>query len=98
MTLASGPMSARRRSRRTAVRICCAAFSGLVIKARSKSASALSRSPAISETLGSKRALRAMFVLIPPGWMVVTDTLAPSISSSIRRVSLNPRTANFAAL
>ena len=46
MTLASGPIRARRRSRWTAVRIWRAAFSGLVMKARSKSAAALSGSPA----------------------------------------------------
>ena len=44
------------------------------------------------------RAFLAMFVLMPPGWIVVTDTGAPSISSSMRSVSVKPRTANFAAL
>ena len=98
IALASGPISARRRSRWTAMRICAAAFSGLVMKARSKSLTDLSGLPATSRTLACMRALRAMFVLIPPGWIVVTETLAPSISSSMRRESLNPRTANFAAL
>ena len=98
MTLASGPIRARRQSRWTAVRIWRAVFSGLVMKRRSKSATALSASPVIADSLASIRALRAMLVLIPPGWMVVTDTLAPSISSSIRSVSVKPRTANLAAL
>ncbi len=44
------------------------------------------------------RALRAMLVLMPPGWMVVTETLEPSMSSSMRNESVNPRTANLAAL
>ena len=44
------------------------------------------------------RALRAMLVRMPPGWMVVADTGAPSISSSMRRQSVKPRTANLAAL
>ena len=68
------------------------------MKARSKFANVFSASPVIAATLGSIRALRAMLVLIPPGWMVVTDTLAPSISSSIRSESVKPRTANLAAL
>ena len=68
------------------------------MKARSKSLTAFSGSPATSRTLASIRALRAMFVLIPPGWTVVTETLAPSISSSMRSESVNPRTANLAAL
>ena len=50
--MASGPMSARRRSRRTAMRICLAAFSGLVVKARSMSLIAVSGSRAGSRHAG----------------------------------------------
>ncbi|HVM52048.1 MAG TPA: hypothetical protein VM262_02525 [Acidimicrobiales bacterium] len=57
-----------------------------------------STSPARAATLSSKRAFFAMFVLMPPGWMVVHDTGARSISSSMRNASVKPRTANFDAL
>ena len=98
IALASGPISARRRSRRTAVRICSAAFSGLVMKARSNSFGGLLGISCDVADARVQRALRAMFVLIPPGWTVVTETLVSSISSSMRRVSVKPRTANLAAL
>src|SRR5579875_617120 len=98
MTLASGPTSTRRRSVITAARIWRAARSGDVSAIRSNCRRASSRPPATSATLGSMRALRAMLVLIPPGCTVVADTGAPSIRSSIQRVSVKPRTANLAAL
>ena len=44
------------------------------------------------------RALRAMLVLIPPGWIDVAETPHRSMSSSMRRASVKPRTANLAAL
>ena len=43
-------------------------------------------------------ALRAMLVLIPPGCTQVTRTACPASSISWRRLSVNPRTANLAAL
>jgi hypothetical protein len=44
------------------------------------------------------RAERAIEVLTPPGWTVVALTPELVISSSWRRHSVKPRTANFAAL
>ena len=44
------------------------------------------------------RALRAMFVAIPPGWTQWTPTGLRAITISWRSASVKPRTANFAAL
>ena len=51
-----------------------------------------------SVALGSRRALRAMLVRMPPGCTVVHDTGLRAISSSMRSASVKPRTANLAAL
>ena len=42
--------------------------------------------------------LRAIAVLMPPGCTQVTSTGCPAMSISWRSDSVNPRTANFAAL
>ena len=95
---ASGPISARRRLRSTALRICRAAFSGDVSANRSNSSTKSSGPLPPIVMLGSTRAFRAMEVLMPPGWIVVAETPARSISSSILSASVWPRTANFEAL
>ena len=96
MSLASVPTSTRRRSASTAARILRAALSGDVLARRSNWAP---RSPPSRPGRAPRmRALRAMLVLIPPGWTVVHDTPQGLISSSMRSASVKPRTANFAEL
>jgi len=75
-----------------------AAFSGLVMNSFSKSWRACSGSEPMSTRLACIRALRAMLVLMPPGCTVVADTPQRAMSSSSRRASVKPRTANLAAL
>jgi hypothetical protein len=72
-----------------------AALSGVVMVIASKSAAIWSwLRPSPSGSLRT-RALRAMLVLIPPGWTVTAETPVPR--SSWRSESVNPRTANFDA-
>ena len=71
-----------------------AAFSGLIVASfSSKSLAAASWS-----TWSEVRALRAIAVLIPPGWTTVTPTGWPAMSSSSRSASVSPRTAYLVAL
>ena len=70
-----------------------AAAAGVVL-ARASNAAAAS---ALSCPLVT-RALRAMAVRTPPGWMQLTETGRPSTRTSCRSASVKPRTANFAAL
>ena len=72
-----------------------AALSGVVMVIASKSAAICSwLRPRPSGSLRI-RALRAMLVVIPPGWTVTAETPVPR--SSWRSASVKPRTANFDA-
>ena len=71
-----------------------AAFSGVIRASFSSKSLAVAALSSWSET----RALRAIAVLMPPGWTAVTPTLWPAISISSRIASVMPRTAYFDAL
>ena len=98
MARASEPISTRRLLPFTPLRMVWEASSGVVRNIFSKSRRALSTSPVIFSTPAPMRALRAILVLMPPGCTEVQDTRPPSISSSWRRASVKPRTANLDAL
>ena len=95
MNTASEPMSWRRRFLRMAERMSDAARSGVVAKNFSNSAADF---PSTHPCRWVIRALRAMLVLMPPGWTQVTPMGLSSTSSSWRSASVKPFTANFAAL
>ena len=72
-----------------------AALSGVVRSSASNSAAICSWLRPRPSGSFLTRALRAMLVLIPPGWTVTARTPVPR--SSWRSESVNPRTANFEA-
>jgi hypothetical protein len=84
--------------RSTALRICFAARSGVVMATLSNEVPTSGVPPVKAVTLSCTRALRAMFVLMPPGCTVVQETPLRATSSSTRRASVKPRTPNLAAL
>ncbi len=92
--MASDPISTRPLPFSTPLRMVLAASIGVVLASLASKNFATSAWSKFSATV----ALRAMAVLMPPGCTTVTFTGAFEISISMRSDSLNPRTANFAAL
>nr|CRL74454.1 hypothetical protein CPGR_01289 [Mycolicibacter nonchromogenicus] len=93
-TRASFPMSTRARPLLTLSRITRAASSAVVEAIRRSKLSAMAAASSPSATV----ALRAIAVLMPPGCTVVTLTGCLATAISWFNASVNPRTANFAAL
>src|SRR5438309_431467 len=92
---ASGPTRMRARPRSTPRTMICAARSAVVIVAASNCAASCSLVRPRPSGSDRMRALRAMFVVTPPGCTVTARTPVPR--NSWRSASVKPRTANFAA-